>query len=315
MMTLSECARFLQERDHFCILTHRRPDGDTLGSAGALCRGLRLAGKQAWILKNPEAASKYATLIRDLTVESPAENAVLVSVDVAAPSMLPEGSEKYASRISLRIDHHATATSFAEYELVDPSRASCAEIIYDVLCHMGVQMDAATAEAVYTGAATDTGCFRFSSTSANTHRVAAACIEAGARVYPINKAHFDTVSLAKLRLQGWMAENTRFRADGKVAVCALPEAVERQLGVTEDDMESISGFPQSIEGVCLSAVLRELDDGRVKISMRAIPGYDVAKLCREFGGGGHVSAAGATVDLPLDQAADAAEQALLEALR
>ena len=311
MMTLSECAKFLQERDNFCILTHRRPDGDTLGSAGALCRGLHLAGKRAWILNNPEAAPKYAPLIRGLTVENPPAGAVLVCVDVAAPSMLPEETKGYADRIRLRIDHHATATSFAEHELVDFSRASCAEIIYDLLCHMGVQMDASTAEAVYTGAATDTGCFRFSNTTANTHRVAAACIEAGADVYPINKAHFDTVSLAKLRLQGWMAENTRFYADGKVAVCALPEAVERQLGVTEDDMESISGFPQSIEGVCLSAVLRELDDGRVKISMRAIPGYDVAKLCREFGGGGHVSAAGATVDLPLMQAAEAAGQALL----
>ena len=311
MMTLNECAQFLQERDNFCILTHRRPDGDTLGSAGALCRGLRLAGKQAWILNNPEAAPKYAPLIRDLTVEAVAADAVLVSVDVAAPSMLPEESKAYADSISLRIDHHATATSFAANELVDASRASCAEIIYDVLCHMGVTMDAATAEAVYTGAATDTGCFRFSNTSANTHRVAAACIDHGAQVYPINKAHFDTVSLAKLRLQGWMAENSRFSAGGKVAVCALPGRVERQLGVTEDDMESISGFPQSIEGVVLSAVLRELDDGRVKISMRAVPGYDVAKLCREFGGGGHVSAAGATVDLPLEQAAAAAEQALL----
>ena len=83
MMTLNECAQFLQERDNFCILTHRRPDGDTLGSAGALCRGLRLAGKQAWILNNPEAAPKYAPLIRDLTVEAVAADAVLVSVDVA----------------------------------------------------------------------------------------------------------------------------------------------------------------------------------------------------------------------------------------
>ena len=115
---------------------------------------------------------------------------------------------------------------------------------------------------------------------------------------------FDTNSFAKLRLQSWMVENIRFLKDGALAVCALPHAVEQQLGVTEDDMESISGFPRSIEGVRMAATLRELPGGKIKVSVRALPGYDAAKVCRKFGGGGHKGAAGATLETTLEAAAE-----------
>ena len=97
-----------------------------------------------------------------------------------------------------------------------------------------------------------------------------------------------------------------------IALCAIPRAVEQQIGVTEDDMDSISGLARSIEGVKMAATLREMADGRVKVSVRAIPGYDAAAVCAKFGGGGHKGAAGATFDLPLEEAAEAVAEAMPE---
>ena len=100
-----------------------------------------------------------------------------------------------------------------------------------------------------------------------------------------------------------MVENIRFMKDGKLAVCALPLKVEKQLELTEDDLENVSGFPRSIEGVCMAATLRQSGDNKVKISVRALPGYDAAAVCAVFGGGGHKGAAGATVAMSLEEAA------------
>ena len=302
-LTRAETARWLQERDNYLILTHRRPDGDTLGSAAVLCRGLRQLGKNAHILRNPEVTEKYLYLHAGLTTEQFAEGQTVICVDTAAPGMLPESFLPLLDRIALRIDHHGSATSFATWEIVDATAGATGDIIYDTLMEMGVTLDKPMAEALYIAVSTDTGCFRYANTNAHSYLVAAACAQAGGDLHTINQNIFDTNSLARLRLQGWMVENIRFM--GAMAVCALPRSVEQQLGVTEDDMENISGFPRSIEGVKMAATLRECGDGIVKVSVRALPGYDAAAVCQSFGGGGHKGAAGATLVMTLEEAAEA----------
>ena len=308
-LTRSETARWLESRDDYLILTHRRPDGDTLGSAAVLCLGLRQLGKTAHILENPETTEKYRHLHSGLTVEKVESHHTLVCVDTAAPGMLQLNAS--AENIQLRIDHHGTATSFTPWELVDATAGATGDIIYDVLMEMGVRLDKAMAEALYTAVSTDTGCFRYANTNAHSYAVASACAQAGGDLHTINQKIFDTNSLARLRLQGWMVENIRFLKNGTLAVCALPKAVEEMLGVTEDDMENISGFPRSIQGVKMAATLRESGDG-VKVSVRALPGYDAAAVCAAFGGGGHKGAAGASMKMTLEEAAQAVTQEMMK---
>ncbi len=309
-LTRSETAAWLLERDDFLILSHRRPDGDTIGSSAALCLGLRKLGKRAHVLHNREITPKYARLHEGLTVEVPLQRHTVVAVDTATAKLLPVEAEPLLGKIALRIDHHGTAQSFTPDELVDPQSASCAEVIYDLLILMGVQLDVPIAEALYIGLSTDTGCFRYANTTPHTYRTAAACMETGADLHAITQDVFETNSFAKLSMQSWITHNTRFYRGGTVAVCALPRAVEQRIGVTEDDMDSISGFPRSIEGVRLAAMLRQLPDGRVKVSVRAVPGEDAAAICVKFGGGGHKGAAGTTLELPLEEAADVVTQAM-----
>jgi phosphoesterase RecJ-like protein len=312
MMTRSDAARWLSERDHFAILTHTRPDGDTIGSAATLCRGLRQLGKTAYVIENPEITERYAFLVENLTKKWVDDGDTIVSVDVASPNMLSEHFRQLLGQISLRIDHHGTATSFTDLELVDPGAAACGEIVYDVLEIMGVRLDKPLAEALYTAVSTDTGCFRFANTTAHSFLTAAACAAAGADFHSITQAIFETNSLARLRVQGWITENIRFFDGGKRALVAIPLALEEELGVGEDDMDSISGFPRTIAGVKIAVTLRQKKNGTVKASVRAVPGWDAAALCAKFDGGGHKGAAGATVTMPLEEAAQAFTAALLE---
>ena len=312
MMTRSDCARWLESHDNYCILTHRRPDGDTLGSAAALCLGLRQLGKRAWVLENSEATDRFAFLLEGLTVAEAGEHDTLVSVDVAAPGMLPRAFEPLTERVALRIDHHGSATSFTSLELVDPASASCAELVWDVLVEMGVKLDKALAEAIYVGISTDTGCFRFSNTTGHTFAAAAACAEAGGDIYWLNQEIFETNTLSRLRMQSWIVENLKLFGDGKFAIVAIPRAVEDLIGVTEDDMDNISNFPRTVAGVCMAATLRQTKGGDTKVSLRAVPGWDATEVCRHLGGGGHKGAAGATTPMSLAETAKVLEDLMLK---
>ena len=311
-LTRTECADWLLARDRFVILTHRKPDGDTLGSSAALCRGLRALGKTAHILENDEVTPLYAPLVEGLTKAAPEEGDLLIAVDVAADNMLPKAYDALKNCIDLRIDHHGSGREYTPNEYVESESAACAEIIWELLLDMGVEPDEKMAEAVYVGVSTDTGCFRFANTNAHTFDVAADCAAAGADIFSWNLRLFETNSLAKLRLQAWVVDNFKLLCDGKIALCALPDTVEAELGVGEDDMNNISGFLRSIEGVCVAALLRNAGPENTKVSVRSIPGYNAASICEQFGGGGHAGAAGCSIRMPLAQAAEVMEKTLIE---
>lgn len=312
-LTRAEAAGFFLAHDNFTILTHRRPDGDTLGSAAALCLGLRQLGKNAWVLNPTEALDDLDWLLADITKDFAEENDTIVAVDVAAPNMLPRDSAEAGERIKLRIDHHGSSTPFAPEELVDPESASCAEIICDILTMLGVTLDEDMADAIYVGVSTDTGCFRYANTNAHSFLVASVCAQAGADIAGLNQELFETNSLAKLRIQAWIVENVKIFGDGELAIVAIPKAVEERIGVSEADMGNISSYARSIQGVCLAATLRQGKYGETKISIRAVPGWDAAAVCERFGGGGHAGAAGATSRLTLEETVKLLEEYMLEA--
>ena len=300
-----ETAGYLAERNHFAILTHRRPDGDTLGSAAVLCRGLRQLGKTAHILENPEVTPKYTFLLEGLTKPTAQECDTVVCVDVAAESMLGAAFAELKNNINLRIDHHKSREAFTDFALVEPETAACGEVIYGVLTEMGVKLDEAMGKALYTAVSTDTGCFRYANTTPDTFRVAAACAEVVPNLRELNQILFETVSLARLRMQGWMTENAQFLAEGKICVCAIPLSVEKEIGVTEDDMENISGFPRTISGVKVAATLRQETRERIKVSVRTDGSVDASAICAGFGGGGHQGAAGASLEMTMEAATEA----------
>lgn len=302
-------AQALRQLERVVILTHRRPDGDTVGSAAALCLGLRQLGKAAWVLENPQCTEKYRPYLAGLTCAAIEADATLVAVDIAAEDMLPKGFSAPCP-IALAIDHHATNSGYALASLVRPERAACGEIIYDVLLALGVQLTKEIAEALYVAISTDTGCFRYSNVDSHTFHVAAALLEAGVAPYPIHRRLFEVKRFARLQLEAYLTQTMAFYAGGKIGLCCIPASIREELALTEDDVDDLAGFARAIEGVELAAMLREKPEGGVKLSLRSGQCYDAGAICKRLGGGGHFSAAGASH--PGSPAA--ATHALLEAI-
>ena len=295
MKTVKEAANWLQERDDFLILTHRRPDGDATGCAIALCLGLRSIGKTAWIWENPQFTPRYAPRLAGLTTGTVSETATIISVDMATESLLPLNGAQFAGRCLLSLDHHPSNTGYAAERLVQTECGGCGELIWDLLLELGVEITKEMAEAVYIAVSTDTGCFRFANTTARTFRTAAAAVEYGADIAPINRELFEIKSKGRLRLEARIMAGMEFYADGKVAIACLPQTWVEELEVTEDDLDSISGFPRSIDGVCVGVMIRDSEPGRAKMSVRTAAGYNASVFCGKLGGGGHAAAAGCSI--------------------
>ena len=174
-------------------------------------------------------------------------------------------------------------------------RAACGEIVYALLLELGAPVSKETAEALYVAISTDTGCFKYSNVTGNTLRVAAELIDLGADVAPINKIFFDTKTFARLKLEARLTAGMELYAGGMVGLCTLPQRWIDELSISEDDIDSISGFARSIEGVEIGIMIREVEGGMGKLSLRTSPRYDACALCQQLGGGGHAAAAGASV--------------------
>ena len=296
MMTIPEFAAFLKNHDHFVILTHRRPDGDTIGSAAALCRALRSMKKDAWVLDNGQFTPRFAPFLEGLVCADVQEGAVVLAVDIATDDLLSFRAEALHLSPDAAIDHHARNDLTCPRKLVMADCAACGEIVSLLLEAMQLPLTPEIASCLYVAISTDTGCFRYRNTSAATLRHTAKLLEAGADAAEINRIFFDTKSLSRLRLESYLTDSMEFFAGGTVCLCTIPDAVLQKLGATEDDIASISGFARSVEGVHIGITVREEDGGKKgKLSLRTDKHYDANALCSQLGGGGHAAAAGASV--------------------
>ena len=178
MLTPKETAALLRKQDDVLILTHRRPDGDTIGCAVALCMALRQLGKTAWLLPNPEVTETNSVYTEGCWAPDGFAPKFVVSVDIAARQLLYPAAEEWFDRIDLAIDHHPSFEGFGKEQCVDASRAACGEILYEICCELG-ELTQEVALPLYAAVSTDTGCFVYANTTANTHRVAAALLETG----------------------------------------------------------------------------------------------------------------------------------------
>ncbi|MDO5784037.1 MAG: bifunctional oligoribonuclease/PAP phosphatase NrnA [Eubacteriales bacterium] len=307
--TVSRAAQVLQAADRFIILTHRRPDGDTTGSAGALCLALRKAGKTAYVARNAGVTKRYAGLIEPYAPPEGYQPQCVVSVDCADIDMIPPEMQQYAAQVDLVIDHHRSNPGFGRENLVMGQRAACAEIVCAVIEEMGIALDRDIAEGIYVGASTDTGCFKFSNTTSNTHLVAAKCLEAGVDGGEINRALFETKSRARYEIERMLFSSMEFYHEGKIAVALITLEARQRTGADWDDLDAIAGIPRQIEGVEVGLTLTELENGDTKVSVRTTKEVDASAICTQVGGGGHLRAAGAT----LHCGAEETIQRLLEA--
>ncbi len=315
----SEAASLLLKEDNILILTHKNPDGDTLGSGYALCRALLKLGKKARVECSDAIPKKYDYMFKDLEIIE-FETSYIVAVDVADTKLLGESFEnQYGNNIDLSIDHHSSNIMYAKKTCLFDEDAATAEIIYEIIRKLGVRIDENIASCIYTGISTDTGCFRYSNASAKTFRIAAEMIEVGAKNGEINGLMFESKSLSQLSLLKLSIEGMKMYFGNKCAVVTLTQKMFEDSGANESDSEMISALARQVDGVLVGATMREKSDGTYKVSVRTHSPVDAAEICAKMNGGGHKRAAGCEIKLPLEQATEVLlnhiETAINEALQ
>jgi phosphoesterase RecJ-like protein len=295
MLDAAGVAEFLRAHDNYLILTHKRPDGDTLGCAAALCRMLRGMGKTAALLYNAEVTEIYLPYVGELWAAPDYAWETVVSVDLAALSLFPDNAEALRDRVDLAIDHHPSYEGFARECCVQPECAACGEILCEVGLLLG-QLTPETALPLYVAVSTDTGCFVYSNVTAQTHRVAAALMDTGIDYRVVNKRHFRTKSKKRLALESRLLGEMEFYDGGRVAVVQVPRSLMRELALTEDDMDDLAALGGQVEGTECSITMKEQEDGAWKISLRCGKRIDATAVCARFGGGGHRAASGCVLE-------------------
>ena len=293
-------AGYLEALDNVLLLTHVRPDGDTIGSAAALCRALRDCGQTAYLLPNPEITATYAPYAAPYWAPEGWQAEHIVSVDIADASLLPENAQPYQERIELAVDHHPSQTFFARNTCLEADSAACGEIVYEIIQHL-TALTADIALPLYVAVSTDCGGFQYGNTTARTHRIAAALMDV-VDVAAVNKALFRTKSRVRLAMESRMVADMKLFDHQRVAVMEIPLSLRQEMQATDADIEELSALPALVEGTDCGVTLRELRPGTVKVSVRTGPRVDACALCRILGGGGHHAASGATVEGTLDEA-------------
>ena len=292
-LNVQQMAERLCAADNILVLCHKNPDGDTIGCGSALCHALKALGKTAAVLCSDAVPSRYS-FTAPVPFRGEFEPQPVVAVDVAGLQLFGEGNgvPHYSRHVDLCIDHHAGNSGYADFTLLDSTAAAAAELMYRVILEMGVDITPHIADCLYTGVATDTGCFRFSATTANTHLVAAKLIEAGCHVEELNTLLFDTKPRARMEAERIARNHLEYYLDGRCALIYLTRDEIEQTGVDPADLEELTSLPISIEGVKVGLTLRQQPGGSYRISVRTAKGVDACAIARRRGGGGHNRAAG-----------------------
>lgn len=312
-MTTSETAARLREWDQVLILTHVRPDGDTVGCAAALCQALRDMGKTAYLLYNPEITATYAPYAAPYWAGEDFVPEHIVAVDVATAGLLPENAKMLSEKVDICIDHHPSNSGYAATTCLDAGAAAAGEIVYEVISQL-TSITPAIALPLYIAISTDTGCFVYTNTTSRTHRIAAELmqyVEVGA----INKALFRTKSKTRLAMESRMVAEMELYDEGRVVVMQIPLALREEYHATEADIEELSSLAAFVEGTDCGITLRELRPGVIKISLRTGSRVDACAACARLGGGGHRAASGATVEGTMDEVKARILQAVAEVTR
>lgn len=312
-LTPREAAEILLTLKNPIVIMHARPDGDTAGSASALIKILRKLGINAEYASSDKLSDRLAFLLDGEKQAESLDGRELIAIDVASPAQLGSLAE-YKDKISLTIDHHRVNTPFSD-NLTIADASSAGEALFSVLeelIKMGkCTLDSTVAYPLYAAISSDTGGFVFSSASASTYRLAAKLIETGIDFADINHKLFHSKSREQLKAEGFISSKIETELDGKLAYATLSKSQREGLGLKNEHFETAIDIIRSLCFAEIALFVRENDDGSIKASLRST-GFNVASIAESFGGGGHIRAAGCTINAA---SADEGAKLIIDAIK
>ncbi len=297
----AEIGRALREHNKFAVLSHVRPDGDALGSTLALALSLKELGKEVRAWNEEGMLEKYNFLAQaELLTEppnTPEDFDVAIALDTAVQNRLGTTTTAVRSaKLWINIDHHPSNPRYGDLVYIDPTAPATGQILFELLTNQKFPITPAIAENLYAAISTDTGSFQYPNTTVRTFEIAAELVRCGVEVGRVSQLLYENFPRRRIELLRDLLATMRFGCDGKLAYFSLSQASALALGVIPEDNEGLIDHLRAIQGVVVAIFFEELTDGKVRVSMRSKnEAVDVCAICTQFGGGGHVLAAGARV--------------------
>lgn len=302
-MTLDNILEEIKKAETIAILTHENPDGDAVGSATAMHLALKQLGKESDILiaEYPRVFSFLAGM-EDVKKQTEIERYDLaITVDCANIKMLNGFTPVFENAKSkIVIDHHGTNTMYGDFNYVDQDAPACCQLLLVLFSYFNIEVTKEIGTSILTGIITDTGGFRYDGVTAETFKFVAKLSESGVKVSKIYQKVFSSMSKSKFDLHRIALNRLEFLYDGKIAFTYVTKKDEEEVNAENGDYDGIVEQGRDVEGVEVSAFLRETDKG-IKVSLRSKDYVNVSEVCRIFGGGGHIRAAGCTIQGSIEQ--------------
>ena len=303
-MTLDNIIEEISSSKSIVILTHEMPDGDAIGSSLALYNGLKQIGKNADVVI-PEFSKTFEFLPNSDKIKKEGNEVkydLAIALDCGDIKRL-NGFAKYFedATTKISIDHHSANTMFADYNFVNPTAPACSQILVIVLEALGVKIDKDIGTCLLTGIITDTGGFKYQGVSSETFEFVAELLNRGVNVSNIYKRVLQTLSKPSFELRRRAMNRLEFLENGKITFTYITLKDEEEAKAGNNDHDGIVEIGRDVEGVEISIFLIEKEDG-YKISLRSNEYVNVSDICLMFSGGGHIRAAGGSVNLPFEQA-------------
>ena len=317
--TFKEIAEVLLKAEKILIYPHINADGDAVGSAAALCHTLRRLGKTAYVLIEEQLPANLRFMDKgyftfdEKVIEQPD---VSVCVDCGDFGRFPMRREKFVSaRTTVCVDHHGTTQNFCDYNYVDSAAAATGELIYALIKEMVPEADVETGEAIFAAITTDTGNFQYSNTTKNCHLIMAELYDLGVDTNKVSVEIYENERQEKLMITARALSALEIFGGGCGAISHLTLEDMKEIGAEPFETDGVIEKLRSISGVEYAAFVKEKEPGVIRVSMRAKRRGNVASIASELGGGGHVKAAGCTLNMPLDEAVNLVKSKLNEAIK
>lgn len=290
----------IQQCSTIAVTSHFRPDGDAIGSTLALGLALQSLGKKVYLWNEDGVPARYAFMegaeqIQPLPEMVPADVEMLICVDTGDWKRLGDRTQQMLADFPLivNIDHHGTNTRYGHMQVIEPETAACAYVLFNMLKAWGVKLTKPMADALYVGISTDTGSFQYGNTTPEVMHAAGVLLAAGVDVADVNRRVYQEVPYTSLLMQREVLNHMVVEAAGQLAHYSMPAGRKAELGVTLEDTKDLVDVVRVLQGVKVAVIFEDLEDGRIRISLRSKdPAISVAAIAAQFGGGGHAMASG-----------------------
>ena len=307
----------IKQGQRFVVASHQRPDGDAIGSAMAMALALRAIGKEATVVTDaiPPVFLQPFPEVPSIRIAPEVTETYDAALIMECSELSRTGVKGLDQSPVINIDHHPGNTGYGAVNWVDESAAACGEMAFTLIEALGAPLTKDVATHVYLAVLTDTGSFHFSHLTPRTYEIARCCVAAGADPQWIARTHYDSNSLARVRIFGVVMNGMVIVDEGRVALLSITRQTMTDLSGTSDDLEGLINFPLTVKDIEAVAFFKEIGANDWRVSLRSKGTVDVGAIARWQGGGGHTNAAGCSAKGPLDDVNKQFGQQLTEAIR